>query len=94
MSINSEFLTLLDNVAGAGNGSAVTWKGGKGSFYAEGTVIGTVLLQAQTDQGTWVPVAGVTLDDNGVVFFELAPGLVRGVHSGANTAVFASVVRL
>lgn len=69
------------------------WPGGIGVMYAEATWGGgTVKLQCQTPQGTWVDVgAGVTFTANGVGGFTLPAGPIRASVATA-TAVYVSVV--
>lgn len=84
-------LTLASNAAVTGN--AVDWPGGNGAFYAEGTFGGgTVKLQTQSPNGTWMDVGtATTLTAAGVGGFTLPAGPIR-VNIATATAVFAYAV--
>lgn len=85
--------TLASN-AGAGNGSAVNWPGGKGAFVAEATWGGgSAKLQFQTDQSTWIDYPSGSLSANGLILFELPAGPVRVVIATA-TACYAFAARI
>jgi hypothetical protein len=89
-------LILAEN-AGAGNGTAVDWPGGRGMFFGEGTWGGgNAALQMESPNGTYVPIydtAGnaVTITVNGAKAFEAPAGKLR-VAITTSTAVFASAV--
>lgn len=85
-------LTLSAN-AGAGNGTAYEWPGGKGMFMAEATWGGgNVKLQQQSANATWIDVApSSTLSANGMVVLDLPPGQVRVVIT-TSTAVYSYLV--
>jgi len=86
-------LDLASN-AGAGNGTAKEWPGGTGFFMAEATWGGgSVKLQYQTPQGTWVDVASSTLSANGALKLDVPPGQVRAAIA-TSTAVYAHFVRI
>lgn len=86
MSVRSK-LTLLENAA-AGNGSAQTLNsGGKYYFMGEGTFGGGSLkLQFQSPQGTWIDVASSTLSAAGAVALDIPSGQYRAV--GATGSAF------
>ena len=78
--------TLASN-AGAGNGTAANWVGGRGIFIAEATWGGgSAKLQIQSPNGTWVDVDGITLSANGTKQFVLPRGLIRTVIATASAA--------
>lgn len=82
-------ITLAAN-AGAGNGSAAFWHGGKGYMTGEGTWGGgNIKLQFKTlNSTTWIDVTSVSLTANGGIAFELPPGEIRGVIT-TSSAVYA-----
>jgi hypothetical protein len=83
---------LLSNASATG--SAGTWPGGKGAFLAEATWGGgTIKLQMQTPQGTWVDVADTSLTANGHKVFEIPAGQIRANLATA-TAAYAWAVRI
>lgn len=88
-------VNLLTN--GSATGSAMTWHGGKGTFCVEADTwnSATVTLQWQEPQSTtWVSAgASGALTDNGIVAFDLAPGMIRALVSGSPTNVNATAVR-
>ncbi len=92
--INGQII-LASNVAATGAGFA--WKGGKGVFTAEATWGGgTVKLEMQTVNGTWVTVFNpngnaVSMTANGMISFEAPPGQIRANIATA-TAVFAYAI--
>lgn len=71
------------------------WPGGLGMFTAEATFGGgTVSLQMQTENGTWVAVGSdTTLTANGAAGFWMPPGPIRVAITTA-TLVFAYVTRM
>lgn len=80
-------ITLVENASAAG--SAVSWPGGRGVFMAEATFGGgTVTLQTQSPNGTWVDVENTALTAAGTAVFYLGPGPVRANIATA-TAVYA-----
>lgn len=82
-------VTLMEN--STGNGSAASWQGGRGTFTAEATFGGgSVKLQFQTLNGTWVDVDGLSLTAAGTKTFELPIGEIRAVATTA-TAAYAYV---
>lgn len=85
---------LLSN-AGAGNGTAHQWPGGKGYFVAETSSwsAGSAKLQMQTPQGSWIDVPSVSLSANGAVAIDLPAGMVRAVVA-TSTAVYAWAIRI
>lgn len=86
-------LTVLAENAGAGNGAAVRWAGGRGVFSATATWgSGSVKLQYQLPDGsTWVDVGPeTTLTADGAGGFELPDSLVRAVVT-TSTAAYAWV---
>lgn len=89
-------LTLASN-AGAGNGTAVDWPGGRGMLFGEATWGGgNAALQMQSPNGTYVPIydaAGnaVTISANGGKVFEAPAGALRVVITTAS-AVYAYAV--
>ncbi|UOF83099.1 hypothetical protein [Caudoviricetes sp.] len=79
--------TLLSNASATGTG--VNWQGGRGVFTVEATFGGgTVTLQFQTLNGTWVAVDGCALTAAGTKAFDLPPGPIRAAVATA-TAVYA-----
>jgi hypothetical protein len=83
-------LDLLSNASATG--STMEWMGGKGIFIAEATWGGgTVKLQAQSPNGTWIDVPSASLTANGIVAFDLPRGQLRGNVTTA-TAVYAYAV--
>lgn len=84
-------LTLATNASVTGN--PVDWPGGNGAFFAEGTFGGgTVKLQVQSPNGTWMDVGtATTLTASGVGGF-IAPAGPMRVNITTATAVFAYVV--
>ncbi len=88
-------LTLASN-ASAGNGTPVTWLGGKGFFLAEGTGTGTLALQIKSPSGTWLTVSNpngtaISLTASGTAYFECPPGQLR-LSSATFTAISAYVI--
>lgn len=78
----------------AGNSSAQFWRGGKVAFYAEATFGGgSVKLQFQSPQGTWIDVASSTLSANGFAILELPPGQYRAVGATAS-AIYCSMIEI
>lgn len=70
-------------------GGAVKWPGGDGVFMAEATFGGgTVKLQTQTRNGTWIDVENASVTAAGTKYFHLGPCLVR-VNIATATAVYA-----
>jgi len=94
---NGQRIRLLDNVTGAGNGSAKRWDGGKGSFIIQGTFGGTTAeLQFQTPEGVWIAVSSATstIGANAHAEFEIPKGQLRAVLTGGTPSVmFADAVR-
>lgn len=86
-------VTLLSN-AGTGNGSDVSYPGGKSAFIAEATFGGgSVKLQIKLPQGTYADVTSATLSAAGMYVTDLPAGTYRAVATTA-TAVYASLVRI
>lgn len=85
-------LTVLAENAGAGNGAAVRWAGGRGVFSATATWgSGSVKLQYQLPDGIWADVgAHATLMANGGGGFELPDCMIRAVVT-TSTAAYAWV---
>jgi hypothetical protein len=89
-------LTLAEN-AGAGNGTAVDWPGGRGMLFGEGTWGGgNAALQMLSPNGTYVPIydaagTAVTITVNGGKVFEAPAGMLRAVIT-TSTAVYAYAV--
>jgi hypothetical protein len=81
---------LLSNAA-AGNGSALEVKSAKYNFIAEATFnAGSVKLQFQTPQLTWIDVPSSSLTANGSVALDLHAGQYRAVAiGGALTGAYA-----
>lgn len=89
--MNGERVDLVSNASATGNG--MTFVGGRSAFIAEATFGGgTVKLQAQSPQGTWIDVSGGSLTANGFVLLDLPPGQYRANIATA-TAVYAWLVR-
>lgn len=84
---------LLQNQSADGNGTAVTWRGGHGSFRAWGGMAGgTVKLQASFDAGTtYFDVEGAALTAAGVKNFRLPLCMLRATLSGASGSPSADV---
>jgi hypothetical protein len=81
-------VTLASN-AGAGNQPAVKWNGGKMALVAEGTFGGgSIKLQLQSPQGTWIDVPSSTLSANGILIIDVPAGQVRAV-TATGTAFYA-----
>jgi len=79
--------TLLSNASATG--SAVAWPGGRGVFMAEATWGGgTVKLQMQTPNGTWIDVDGASLTANGTKAFDAPAGQIKANVATA-TAVYS-----
>lgn len=86
--MNSDKFTLASN-AGAGNGTAVQWPGGRGIFIAEATwSAGSAKLQFQSPNSTWIDYTSGSLGANGGILFELPPGQIRVVIA-TSTACYA-----
>lgn len=87
-------ITLASN-ASATSGS-FTWGGGSGIFTAEATFGGgTVKLQFQTKNGTWLDVGtDTTLTAAGVGAFSLPPSTQIRVNIATATAVYAYAIAL
>jgi hypothetical protein len=85
-------VTLGENI-GAGNGTAAHWPGGSGNLMATATFGGgSVKLQVQMPDGTYVDVDGVSLTAAGTKYFHLGPGLIRAVVTTASAVyVYAAV---
>lgn len=84
-------LPLAEN-ATTGNGTAYAWKGGKGIFTAEATWGGgSVKLQYQTANGTWLDVTNGSFTANGYLSFDLPPGMLRVVIA-TSTVVYAYAI--
>lgn len=82
-------VVLVENASATG--SSKQWPGGRGVFMAEATFGGgTVKLQTQSPNGTWVDVASASLTAAGTAVFYLPPGPVRANIATA-TAVYAYV---
>jgi hypothetical protein len=98
MAIN-QYNALLEAVGANTSGAAVEWAGGRGVFTAYGTFgSGTCKLQWSPDAGTtWIDAdrsgdTYVTFTANGVGGFELPPGHVRAVLSGATAPTVSARV--
>lgn len=85
---NSQRLSLVENASATGTGKL--FKGGPATFMAEATFGGgTVKLQVQSPNGTWLDVAGGSVTAAGATaVLWLAPGLYRANIATA-TAVYA-----
>ncbi len=85
-------IDLLSNAA-AGNGAAFNLNvGGWYALIAEATWGGgSVKLQVQSPQGTWIDVTSSSQSANGMVLLQLPPGQYRGVVT-TSTAAYASLV--
>lgn len=82
---------LLANASATG--SAASFPGGRAAFLAEATFGGgTVKLQGQSPNGTWIDVTSGSLTANGFVLLELPPGQYRANVATA-TAVYAWLIR-
>jgi hypothetical protein len=90
MASNGGRLDLLSNASATGAG--FTWPGGKGLFMVEATWGGgTVKLQIQSPNSTWIDVPSGSFTANGMFGFELPPGQIRANVATA-TAVYASAI--
>ena len=78
--------------AGPGNGNAQTWAGGAGLFIVEADFSGggSVKLQFQSPNQTWIDYPSGSLSANGGIEMDLPPGQVRAVVVTA-VSVFASL---
>lgn len=85
-------ITLANNESATTG--AVSWEGGAGTFSAEATWGGgSVSLQTQTGNGTWVAVGtDTTMTANGIAGFILPRGALIRVAIVTATAVYAYVV--
>lgn len=80
-------VTLGENISATAAG--VAWPGGDGVFMATATFGGgTVKLQCQMPDGTYVDVENASLTAAGTKYFHAAPGLIR-VNIATATAVYA-----
>lgn len=83
---------LAEN-AGAGNGTAKSWPGGKGYFMAKATWGGgNAKLQMQMPTGDFIDVPNATLSANGCVAIDIPAGQIRVVITTL-TAVYAYAVK-
>lgn len=90
--MNSYRGTLLENASATG--AAVKWPGGRGVFMAEATWGGgSVKLQMQTPNGTFVDIDGASLTANGTKAFDAPAGFIKAVVATA-TAVYAYAATL
>lgn len=83
---------LIENDVAAA--ASYDWQGGQGMFTAEAGAwnAGTVRLQTQTLNGTWVDVGtDTTMSANGAAGFSLPAGKIRPLIAGA-TGVYAYAV--
>lgn len=81
-------LTLASGMSADGNGSAVTFNGGYGSFIADGDFGSGGVIKLQyynTLTSAWVDVPGVSLAAEGVVNFALSPCQLRINLSGSTS---------
>ncbi len=94
MQINGHL--VLANGVGSGSETAFqTWKGGRGSMTAEGTWNGgSVQLQCQSRNGTTLAVAGVVLQENGIINFDLPPGQIKCSISGSANPIYCYAIGL
>lgn len=85
-------LTLANGVSATG--PSYMWGGGPGTFSVEATFGGgTVTLQVQTGNGTWVAVgADTTFIANGIAGFLLPKGAMIRALIATATAVYAYAV--
>ncbi len=82
--------TLLSNAAATG--SAVAWPGGPMYFTGEATWGGgTVKLQLQSMNGTWLDVPSGSLTANGILNLTVPAGNIRANVATA-TAVYAYAI--
>ena len=84
-------IRLIENDVAAA--TSYDWQGGQGMFTAEATWGGgSVRLQVQTLNGTWVDVGSdTTMTANGAAGFSLPAGKIRALVA-TSTAVYAYVV--
>jgi hypothetical protein len=87
---NGQRLDLAVNVSST-SGSQI-WPGGRGVFMVEATWGGgTVKLQIQDPQGTWIDVPSASFTANGMMNFDLPPGQIQASITTA-TAVYAYAI--
>lgn len=76
---------------------SLEWRGGLGMFTGEASVFGTIALQIQTPNGTWVGIPNyatttpVSLSANSSAIFNAPVGQIRAVLTGT-TAAFAYAI--
>lgn len=87
-------ITLANGVSATG--PSVSWSGGAGTFSAEATWGGgTVTLQVQSGNGTWIAVGSdTTMTANAIAGFILPKGAVIRALIATATVVFAYVTPL
>ena len=85
--------TLFENQSADGEGVAVSWRGGTGSFRVWGELAGgTASLQASFDgEVTWVDVEGAAMTAGGIKTFRLPVCHLRARLSGAAGSPSANV---
>lgn len=89
----SQYKAELAVNAGAGNGSAKAWPGGKGYFFGEAAWSGgNAKLQMMSPNGTWIDVTSASLTASGYVAFEIPAGQIRVVIT-TSSAVYAYAVK-
>lgn len=76
-------LVLATN--GVVNASQQFWNGGRGVLLGEASVYGTIKLEYQSPNGTWLDT-GISLAANGMAGVELPPGKVRANITGTTAA--------
>lgn len=92
MRTNGYAVTLAEN-AGAGNGAAHKWPGGRGTFIARTSSWGggSAKMQIRCPGGQWVDLDAVSLSANGTKAFHAPAGEIRCVVATA-TQVFAYAI--
>ena len=85
--------TVIQRVSANGSTGVIDWKGGDGTFFADGAFAsGVLLLEASIDGGvSWQPCkdsAGVDLSlaADGIISFSVGPCKLRATMSGATVA--------
>jgi hypothetical protein len=84
-------------IGGTGNGSSFDWPGGRGVFFVSAASGGTVGLQMQAPDLTWIPVIhfattiDIAIGAGKMANFEVPAGPLRAA-AGAATGVTCAVV--
>ena len=87
---------MTSGIPQTGNGNSFDWPGGRGVFICEALSGGTVGLQVQGPNGTWIPVihfattTDIAIASGKMANFEIQAGPIRAV-AGVNTGCVCSV---